>query len=295
MERRNFLKGLVAGGAVATLPVAGQARERAISSDAVGMLYDSTKCIGCKSCVVACREANDLPPATSPSDGGLHDMQTQLDGNTKTVIKLYKDPADPAKFAFVKQQCMHCIDPGCVSVCMLGALKKDAKTGIVEYDKDICIGCRYCQVACPFDVPKFEWSKAAPKIVKCELCVDRQKQGLEPACVATCPRQAVIFGKRDALLSEAKARIAKDPGLYQPKVYGEHDLGGTQVLYLSAVPFKELGLPEKGDRSGPSISETIQHGVYQGFITPAVLYAGLAWAVARNWKSANGKEEEGDQ
>ncbi len=187
---------------------------------------------------------------------------------------------------------MHCVDPSCVSVCMLGALQKSAQ-GAVTYDKDKCIGCRYCQVACPFNVPKFEWQSATPKIVKCELCPERRAEGKQPACTEACPRQAVIYGKLDDLKKEAHRRIAERPGFYQPKVYGEHDMGGTQVLYLSAVPFTKLGLPDKGDRAGANVSETLQHGLYQGFITPVVLYAGLAAVVLRNRKKGN--EEEGEK
>jgi Fe-S-cluster-containing dehydrogenase component len=247
------------------------------------MLYDSTRCIGCKACVAACREVNGLPPAKSASGSALHDNQLELDGSTKSVVKLWKDERDPAAFAFMKQQCMHCVDPACVSVCMLGALKKGPR-GVVTYDADACIGCRYCQVACPFGVPKFEWASATPKIVKCEMCIDRQSVGKKPACVEVCPREAVIFGQLDELKAEAHRRIDSRPALYQPKVYGEEDLGGTQVLYLSRVPFTKLGLPDKGKRSGASVSESLQHGIYQGFVAPAALYAGLAAIVLRNRK-----------
>jgi Fe-S-cluster-containing dehydrogenase component len=279
MERRNLLKVLFAGGAATALPAVA-ARKKEAAADSVGMLYDSTKCIGCKACVVACRDANGHAPE---ANDGKHDVQTELNGGTRNVIKLYKDEAIGGVFAFMKEQCMHCIDPACVSVCMLGALKK-TPTGPVTYDKNGCIGCRYCQVACPFNVPKFEWQSATPKIVKCELCKERLAQNQLPACVEVCPRQAVIFGKREDLLKEAHRRLEANPRFYQPKVYGETELGGTSVLYLSAVPFTKLGLPERGERSGPSVSETLQHSVYQGFITPAVLYAGLAAVVIRNRK-----------
>jgi len=279
VDRRNFLKTLAAAGGAAALPAFASPR-KAPPADAVGLLYDSTRCIGCKACVVACREANALPPSKSD---GLHDVQTELDGTTKNVIKLWKDERRPSLYAYMKQQCMHCLDPSCVSVCMLGALKKGPQ-GVVTYDKDACIGCRYCQVACPFDVPRFEWRSATPKIVKCELCPERRAQGREPACAEVCPRQAVIYGRREDLLKEARRRIDAAPSAYQPKVYGEDDLGGTQVLYLASVPFVRLGLPDKGRRSGASVSETLQHGIYQGFIAPAVLYAGLAAVVVRNRK-----------
>ena len=151
-------------------------------------------------------------------------------------------------------------DPACAGACMLGSLHKDEVTGIVAYDPDYCVGCRYCQMACPFNVPKFEFKKASPKIVKCELCRHRVKEaatvvggftryppGQGPACCEVCPRQAVIYGKRDELLADAKRRIAENPGRYsQDRVYGETEVGGTQVLYLSHVPFEKLGSPSSG-------------------------------------------------
>jgi len=287
MKRRNLLKVLVGGGAAAALPAAART-DRKADPDAVGMLFDSTLCVGCKTCVVACREAHDLPPQAVD---GMHDYQTELDGQTRNVIKLWKDEKNPAAFAFVKNQCMHCIDPGCVSVCMLGALKKTAG-GPVTYDKDTCIGCRYCQVACPFNVPKFQWNTATPQIVKCDLCASRIARGAatQPACCEVCPRKAVIYGKRSELLQEAHRRIENKPRFYQQKVYGEEELGGTSVLYLASVPFTTLGFPDAGSRSGPSLTETVQHGVYQGFLTPAILYAGLAAVVIRNRK----KDKDGD-
>ena len=287
MERREFLKGLLGTGAVATATTAEASvqRHREPAADAIGMLYDATLCIGCKACVVACREVNHLEP-----EGTLHDRQTELNCNTKNVIKLYKDEADPSVFSFMKQQCMHCIDPGCVSACMIGAMHKE-KGGLVAWDGDLCVGCRYCQVACPFQVPKFEWFQASPKIVKCELCKERLADGKQPGCTEVCPRKAVIFGKLDELKTEAHRRIAEQPNLYQPKVYGEEEAGGTQVLYLSHVPFEKLGLPTLDGTSIPYRSESVQHGVYQGMVTPVVLYAGLAAVVAKNWRKGEGEGE----
>jgi Fe-S-cluster-containing dehydrogenase component len=177
---------------------------------------------------------------------------------------------------------MHCVDPACVSVCMIGALHKLPDSGIVAYDKDRCIGCRYCQIACPFDVPKFEWASNQPRIVKCELCRERLQEGRLPGCVEVCPRQAVIFGRRSELLVEAHRRMDANPDRYQHKVYGEFDGGGTQSLYLSAVPFEAFRLPDLGEVAPPAASETIQHGIYQGFIAPVALYAALAGVVLRN-------------
>jgi formate dehydrogenase beta subunit len=246
--------------------------------DAVGLLYDATLCIGCKTCTVACREANGLPPDTAGSSNALYDAPVDLSARAKTVIKLYSENGTRS---YVKAQCMHCVDPACAAACMLGALQK-REFGIVSYDPDLCIGCRYCEVGCPFGVPKFEFAKAAPKIVKCELCKERLASGKEPACTEVCPRHAVIFGRRTELLKEAKRRIAESPGRYVPKVYGETDGGGTQVLYLSHVPFEKLGLPALGDEPAPQLARSIQHGVYRGFVAPAALYAALGVVMLRN-------------
>ncbi len=285
--RRSFLTGVLGAGAtVAASSVGASAKEapREAPEDAVGLLYDTTLCIGCKACVVACREANDLPPDTSRDP--LHDAPTSLNACTKNIIKLYQD--EQGHRSYMKKQCMHCVDPACVAACMIGALQK-REYGIVTWDSNRCIGCRYCQVACPFMVPKFEWESPTPKIVKCELCNHRLAEGLEPGCTEVCPRNAVIFGRRDELLAEAHRRIDEHPGRYTGRVYGETDGGGTQCLYLSHVPFEDLGLPDLGDEATPGMNRMVQHGIYQGFVAPVALYAVLAGVMFRN-RRAGGEE-----
>ena len=281
VDRRTLLKTL-AGSAVAAAATSGTALavtpRRQPPPEAVGLLYDATRCIGCKACVVACREANDLPADPGPFPDPIYQAPIDLNDQTKNIIKLYKDAET---VSYMKVQCMHCVDPSCASACMLGALSKD-RLGIVSWEGSRCVGCRYCQMACPFNIPKFEWHARNPRIVKCELCRHLLAKGGIPACARACPRQAVIFGKRDDLLADAKKRIADNPGRYVPRVYGETDGGGTQVLYLSAVPFEKLGLPDLGDAPGPAASRTIQHGIYKGFIAPAALYAILGAVVFRN-------------
>ncbi len=283
ISRRHAFKLAVAGAAVAIARPVSASAPIAVPADAVGLLYDTTKCIGCKACMVACREANGLEPDTSWS-GGLYQAPLDLNEKTKTVIKLYDDGGQQS---FMKAQCMHCVDPACANACMLGAFKK-REFGIVTYDVTYCIGCRYCEVACPFGVPKFEWAKAAPKMVKCELCNHRLAQGKQPACSEVCPVQAVIFGKREDLLRDAKARLAASPGKYVPKVYGETDGGGTQCLYLSHVPFEQIGLPALGEQSTPTLQRTIQHSIYKGFAAPIALYGLLGMVMLRNRKSGGG-------
>lgn len=291
VDRRTLLKGAAAAGAVGATGIALPAHGRvakAAPADAVGLLYDASLCIGCKTCVVACREANDKKPDTKLS-GGLWDMPSDLNGQTKNVIKLYKDPDSPER-SYFKAQCLHCVDPACVGACMLGALQK-REYGIVTYDSFFCSGCRYCQMACPFEIPKFEWEKLAPKIVKCELCNHRLKEGKEPGCTTVCPRHAVIYGKRADLLAEAKKRITENPKKYKgyrkgdpPRVYGETEGGGTQCLYLAHVPFEKLGLPDLSAEPVPEVAQTVQHGIYQGAVAPIALYAVLGAVVLRNRK-----------
>ncbi len=293
--RRKALRTLVTTGAVAAgaaAPVRAARAPKVAPPGALGMLYDTTLCIGCKACVTACYQANGLEPRRDAS--GLHQAPLGLDSRTKNVIKLYKE--GPFQ-SFVKAQCMHCVDPACAGACMLGSLKKDPVTGVVAYDPQYCVGCRYCMMACPFNVCQFEYEKPLPQIVKCELCrhrvgeassgtsadgFTRFPRGHGQACTEVCPRGAVISGTRTELLAEAKRRIAAAPDRYVPTVYGETEAGGTQVLYLSHVPFEKLGLPALDDRGVPHVAYTIQEGLYQGFIAPVALYGVLGLVMWRN-------------
>jgi len=279
-DRRGFFKNIAAAATLAVLPAAAaEAREKKVPpSDAVGMLYDTTLCIGCKACVVACKEANNMPADIDGYGQGLYDSPDSLNQYTKNIIQLYRDAGEES---FVKKQCMHCIDPACVGACMLGALQK-GKYGVVTYDVSKCVGCRYCETVCPFNVPKFQWAKVAPKIVKCEFCKERLAAGKEPACTEVCPRKAVIFGSYSDLLDEAHRRLKNNPGRYVPKVYGEHEVGGTQVLYLSHFEFEKLGFRFQQDESVPHLQQSVNHGVYKGFIGPVALYALLGAVMFRN-------------
>lgn len=293
LTRRRMLKTIATAGAAGASALGGEAlarERRKVPEDAVGMLYDTTKCIGCKACVVACHEANGLPPDTRGYGKGLYDAPASLNDYTKNIIQLYRSAE--GRESFMKRQCMHCVDPACTGACMIGALQK-REYGIVTYERSRCIGCRYCQVACPYGVPQFQWQAKDAGIVKCELCNHRIAEGQIPACCEVCPREAVIYGTRKELLAEAKRRIEAEPRRYVPKVYGEEDGGGTQVLYVSHVPFEELGLPDLGEEGVPHVAQTVQHGVYQGFIAPAALYCVLGAVIFRNRrKSPEGEEGE---
>ncbi len=290
MDRRSLLKGVAAAGAgaaVSALPVEASTPKPEIPEDAFGMLYDATRCIGCRACVTACKEANAMP-------GNLYNPPEDLSGDTKNIIKVWhRGQADQS---YMKAQCMHCLDPACARACMIGAFKK-REFGIVTWDPDKCIGCRYCQVACPFSIPKFQWAEAMPKIVKCELCNHRISDSTGkpmPACCEVCPREAVISGDYNDLLAEAQRRLDEHPERYypegSPKIYGAEDGGGTQVLYLAGVDFENLGLPDLGTDPAGISAKKIQHTIYKGFVAPVALYGILGAVMWRNRRS--GKEEE---
>jgi Fe-S-cluster-containing dehydrogenase component len=273
ISRRGALRTIAAAGAAAAATGVAEAREpRRPRDDDAGMLFDATRCVGCRACQTACREANELPYERKQANGGEYDAPLDLSGSTKTVVKLARGDGESA---YVKTQCMHCADPACASVCMAGALHRIAG-GVVAYDPGTCVGCRYCQVACPFSVPRFQWFTAFPAIVKCELC--RHRDGKGPACAEVCPRGAVVHGRRGDLLAEARRRIAAAPDRYHPAVYGERDGGGTGVLYVTSprVSFAALGLPTLPDHPLPQTSETVQHGVYAYGLAPIALWSAVA-------------------
>jgi formate dehydrogenase beta subunit len=282
VSRRDFLRTCGGTGlavAATTAPVEARTAPE-VPADAVGLLYDTTLCIGCQACGAACSEANDLLPDTALS-GGLWQMPASLNSETKNLIKLYQGESE---WSFVKQQCMHCLDPACVSACPFRALTKGEK-GIVAWNPKQCIGCRYCEVVCPFKIPKFEWEKFNPRIVKCQMCDHRLDDVGQPACTQVCPTGAVVFGQRDMLLEEARKRIEKKPGTYhEDRVYGEKDGGGTQALYLSHVPFGAIGLPKLPEHSLPSYGARVHQLMTKFLVLPIVLYVFFVTLVRRNWK-----------
>jgi formate dehydrogenase iron-sulfur subunit len=193
-----------------------------------GILYDATLCIGCRQCEQACAAENNLPYNEKIAEEEFNSAHKY----TRLIVKDDK---------FMRRLCMSCDDPACASVCPVGALKKTS-LGPVTYDKSRCMGCRYCMVACPFGVPKYEWDKAIPGVRKCTMCSPRVLHGKQTACAEVCPTGATKFGDRDELLEEAKQRIYSNPKNYLPHVYGETEVGGTAVMLLSAIPFDLFGL-----------------------------------------------------
>jgi len=316
LSRRSLLKGLAGGaGAVAAcaVPRPAEARSpRAAPPGALGLLYDGTLCIGCRACIAACKEANGMPAErTALAAGDYWDAPLDLSGKTLNIIKAYRDGDGRQKdqvangFAFTKMSCMHCVDPSCVSVCPVSAMTKDPATGIVSYDADACIGCRYCVAACPFDVPRFTYDTPFPRISKCQLCKQRLGEGRYAACAEVCPTGATLYGPVRELAQEVARRRALPPGSktrfprgkiggadsytgevgsYVDHVYGQTEIGGTQVLHLSGVPFSLLGKPALPDVAPANVSESLQHAIYSRLLAPLGFLAGLALLAWRHMR-----------
>jgi len=226
---------------------------------AKAILNDTTKCIGCRACQVACKSWNDLPGEnTSFSETWSNPRYLDADNFNRLIFREVVTPEGQVAWHFVSRRCMHCLTPACVSACPVAALIK-LPSGPVVYDHGKCIGCRYCMMACPFQIPKFEWSKAIPYIKKCTFCADRLEAKMPPACAITCPTGALVFGERDALLELAHRRIGANPKRYYPEIYGEKTGGGTSTLYLTALSFEQLGLNHRGFRTDLG---DYPHGLY---------------------------------
>jgi formate dehydrogenase iron-sulfur subunit len=251
-------------------------RARKAAEMANAMLVDVSRCIGCRACQVACKQWNDLP-AEDTHNWGSYQNPPALSAKTWTLID-FKEIQEGGKLSwvFLKRQCMHCEHPACASACPVAALVK-LENGAVVYRDKICIGCRYCMMACPFRIPKFEWDKPLPLIRKCTFCTDRLAAGLEPACAKACPTGAITFGERDSLIELAEARIENRPNKYVNHVYGKLEAGGTSVLYISSLPFDKLGLPTLGSEPIPHLSEGVMG------TTPGLVAAGLAMLSAMHW------------
>jgi len=294
-SRRDFLKtsGLITAGAVGLSAKKAKATPMNILSDErMGVLVDTTVCIGCRQCELACQKEHDMPtaPEESYADRSVLEHMRRPDTHSLTVINQYENPKNAMVPIDVKFQCMHCDHPGCVSACIVGAFSKH-ENGAVTWDTSRCIGCRYCMVACPFQVPAFEYDKAIePRIMKCDLCYDtRTSKGREPACVEACPQQALIFGKRYELLKLAHEKIEANPERYIDHVFGEKEMGGTGWLYLANQDFTKIGFPKLGTDPAPGATEPIQHALFKFFIPPVALYSLLGGIM---WLGKNNEEEE---
>jgi Fe-S-cluster-containing dehydrogenase component len=246
------------------------------------ILFDSTKCKGCERCVDACVEANGTDPVKAERDRAL--TRDGLSANRRVTLL----PVDEGRFT--RLSCMHCLEPSCVSACLVGGLSKTAD-GPVVYDPDKCIGCRYCMLACPFHVPRYEWDRTAPLMAKCSMCFERLGQGKLPACVEACPNEAMLFGERDELLSRAHELIRRNPDRYLPRVWGEAEFGGTSVLFLSDVDLTAAGWPAGATASIPSLTEPLIHKTPVIGLTVALGCWGLGAIIQRRNKLMGSRSE----
>jgi formate dehydrogenase iron-sulfur subunit len=278
-----------------------------VAPDAVGVLVDTTLCIGCRKCEQACAERHELPDR-SFEDMTVLDEPRRPDEGAYTVVNKYYPENEVSEgggrpHTFVKFQCMHCLDPACASACITGALSQQ-KNGSVTYNVSKCIGCRYCMMACPFQIPTFEYDRAlVPRVRKCTFCFEyitklpRDKGGL-PACAEVCPMEVMSFGKRSDLLELARWKIKNNPGKYLDYIFGEHEVGGTSWMYLAADPFEKLGFPALGTKAPPRLTEAIQHGIFQGFAPPLIFFGilgGVMWLTGRKNKAdKKTPEKEGE-
>jgi Fe-S-cluster-containing dehydrogenase component len=221
-------------------------------------LFDATRCIGCRRCEAGCNQVNGLPAPPEPFDDlSVLNKPRRTDAKTYTIVNRYDNIPGAAGPVFRKNQCQHCLEPACASSCFVRAFTKTPQ-GAVTWDGSVCVGCRYCMIACPFDIPTFEyWEVTTPRIMKCTMCWPQITNGklTVPGCVGACPVEALVYGKRADLLKIARGRIAAFPGRYLDRIYGEHEMGGTNWLYISGVPFKDIGLREDlGTTSAPQLT-----------------------------------------
>lgn len=245
------------------------------------ILTDVTKCIGCRECVTACKTANNLEPEAKKR----WSLDDGLSARNWTAI-IEKDGA------YVRKQCRHCLHPACASACPVGALHK-TELGAVIYDKDKCMGCRYCMMACPYGIPRYDWDKAVPFVEKCILCYDRIKDGKQTACTETCPVQATIFGERDDLILEARRRIQAEPERYANHIWGETEVGGTSVLYIAKNDLSFLSYGQKlADKPLPEATAPAMEAVPFAFIGMAGIMSGLHWVIKRRQENMNSKPAE---
>jgi len=249
------------------------------------ILTDVTKCIGCLECVAACKKQNhldpDVPRLWQKGDG--------LSAENWTAILRRENKH------YIRKQCRHCIEPACASACPVGALHT-TKAGAVVYDSDKCLGCRYCMMACPYGIPRYDWEQAVPYVRKCILCHDRIAEGKQPACTEACPTGATIFGERNELIAEARRRIKAEPNKYLDHIWGEHEVGGTSVLYISDTNLDFMAYSTRMEEKPlPETTAAAMNAVPFAFVGMGSLMAGLSWIIKRRNKLASERnpEEEG--
>jgi Fe-S-cluster-containing dehydrogenase component len=272
MDRRGFLKTSLVVGAAALSSNKTNAEDKRDPEEFVGILVDTTRCIGCRACEVACGEEHDLLVPDVLNDGALEKHRKTSVEQWTIVNKYETDKGD----IFVKRQCMHCYQAACATACPTEAMFK-TEDGPVIWRGNKCIGCRYCMVSCPFEMPKFEYGEWNPKIQKCTMCFERLEEGLKPACVEACPTDALMFGTRVKNLEIARHRIYSHPDEYVHHIYGENEVGGTGYIYLSAVPFDQIGFrTDLGTTPYPEYTKDFLYTV------PMVLFGAPAFLLGLN-------------
>lgn len=289
-NRRTFIKNLLAISATAAefsfIPKTINAKEVTLSKNRKGVLVDTTACIGCRKCEWACKKEHNLKhdKFENFNPGTISEVNRRPDYENLTVVNRIPNSDDT-----IKIQCMHCEEPACVSACIVGAITKN-DLGAVTWDTSKCIGCRYCMVACPFQIPAFEYHKALdPKIVKCDFCVDRISNGKLPACSNICPTEALLYGDREELIKIAEQRIKNHPEKYYNHIFGKEEVGGTSFMYLAEKDLVDDVFPKLKNSPAPGVSESIQHGLFAYFIPPVAVYALLGGIM---WLTKDRKNEE---
>lgn len=239
------------------------------------ILTDTTKCIGCRECVIACKKENQLEP----------DFPRRWEREDGLSARNWTSIIDRPEGRYVRKQCRHCLEPACTSACPVGALRK-TPAGPVVYDPRKCMGCRYCMMACPYGIPRYDWDQPVPYVRKCTLCYEsRIKLDREPACTEACPTKATIFGEREELIRVARNRIQEHPGRYIDRVWGEREIGGTSVLYISDIDLSFLSRGEQlGDQPLPERTELAMNVVPFTFVGVAAAMAGIRWIIERRMK-----------
>jgi len=302
VSRRGFLKtvGLagLGGGALGAAASPVRASGDHVDHDRLmGVLVDIPKCIGCRRCEHACQEAAgfDPPPEAEFEDKSVFEEQRRPHPGSFTVVNRYPNPGDEGQPLYNKFNCMHCLEPACVSACIVSAFSK-RPDGPVVYDPGRCMGCRYCMVACPFEIPTYDYDNAlTPQVRKCNLCAELVpgRQAV-PNCVKRCPQEVLTYGRREDLLAVARERIRREPDVYVDHIYGEREAGGTSWLYLSSVPLEEVGFRYFDQQAPSRLTEAIQHGQFKHFLPPVMWYGllGVAMLMTRPERKVAGGQED---
>jgi len=288
MNRRDFLKfsGASLSGLVLHRP--GQALAAEPAPGDLAILYDASKCIGCRACERACKEHNDLP---APAEPNMELSPTAWNMIvTRSGVGLDDQP-------FFSYQCMHCTDAACAMGCPSGALSKD-EHGFVSFDQAICIGCGYCTQFCPFGIPQLGQANLLTgegKAAKCTFCQDKVAAGSGgPSCAEACPTGALTWGERGVLLAGAKTRVdtLKAEAYSGAQLYGEYEAGGLHRMSILLDAPSAYGLPTNPDRGF-----TAAH-LYRKIIQPAgfaifgAALAGIAIAFALARRNIHMEETE---